>query len=218
MTEGGETRLGVVLFRLLAAVAVGTVVAATYLGSQRRPAREALPFVTTLVLLTVLVSMTTLVIGNSVARAFSLVGALAIVRFRTVVEDTRDTAFVIFAVASGMAIGAGYFAIGLLGVATVSAAALALSAWGRRLGDPAVKAERALMVRVGSGRDPDSLLGAAFRSHLIGTRLRSTVTARQGAALDLHYAIRLLKPDGALALVRELQALEGVQHVELDAR
>ena len=39
-----------------------------------------------------------LMIGVSVAKAFTLVGALSIVRVRTVVDDTRDTAFVIYAV------------------------------------------------------------------------------------------------------------------------
>jgi len=43
-------------------------------------------------------------LGQS-SRAFSLVGALSIVRFRTVVRDTQDTAYVIFAVAVGMAEG-----------------------------------------------------------------------------------------------------------------
>jgi hypothetical protein len=64
-------------------------------------------FIPTLVLLTVLIALVTKVIGNNSARAFSLVGTLALFRFRTVVEDTRDTAFVIFAVVIGMAVGAG---------------------------------------------------------------------------------------------------------------
>ena len=59
-------------------------------------------------LLSILIAMVTQVIGDNVARAFSLVGALSIVRFRTVVRDTVDTAFVIFAVAVGMAVGAGH--------------------------------------------------------------------------------------------------------------
>ena len=49
------------------------------------------------------IAMVTQVTGQNVALAFSLVGALSIVRFRTVVQDTNDTAFVIFAVAGGMA-------------------------------------------------------------------------------------------------------------------
>src|SRR5205085_4318473 len=62
----------------------------------------------TLVLLAILIAIVTQVIGESVARAFSLVGALSIVRFRTVVRDTQDTAFVIFSVVVGMAIGAAH--------------------------------------------------------------------------------------------------------------
>ena len=58
-------------------------------------------FVTTLVLLAAIIAMATQVIGDNVARAFSLVGALSVVRFRTVVKDTQDTAFVIFAVVVG---------------------------------------------------------------------------------------------------------------------
>lgn len=45
-------------------------------------------------------------------------------RFRTVVEDTRDTAFVIFAVAVGMAIGAGYLKVPLVGIPFVALTAL----------------------------------------------------------------------------------------------
>ena len=56
-------------------------------------------------MLTVILALITQVIGGSAARAFTLVGALAIVRFRTRVNDTRDTAYVILAVCVGMAIG-----------------------------------------------------------------------------------------------------------------
>ena len=57
-------------------------------------------------MLAIMIALVTQVVGNNAARAFSLVGALSIVRFRTVVRDIEDTAFVIFAVAIGMAAGA----------------------------------------------------------------------------------------------------------------
>jgi hypothetical protein len=75
------------------------------------------------VLLAVLIAMVTEIIGDSVARAFSLVGALSIVRFRTVVRDTQDTAYVIFAVVVGMAIGASNPWVAVIGIAVVAAAA-----------------------------------------------------------------------------------------------
>ena len=85
---------------------LGAVVAFVYRRT-RVPAHTTPSFTVTLVLLTILIAMVTQVIGDNVARAFSLVGALSIVRFRTVVRDTQDTAYVIFAVAVGMAVGAG---------------------------------------------------------------------------------------------------------------
>ena len=95
-----------VLGRLIAAMVFGAVVALIYRHSRAEPPSS---FTVTLVLLAILIAMVTQVIGDNVARAFSLVGALSIVRFRTVVRDTQDTAYVIFAVAVGMAVGAHNF-------------------------------------------------------------------------------------------------------------
>src|SRR5688572_29923831 len=132
--------------------------------------------------------MVTLVIGDNVARAFSLVGALAIVRFRTIVEDTRDTAFVMFAVIVGMGVGAGHALVPLIGIPVVGAAALLCNAVGR-------SAPRArmftLQVRLGIGRDPAALLRDIFDKHLAHAQLRATSTARQGAAIELTYAVGL---------------------------
>ena len=112
-----------IVTRLAIALVLGRIVAAVYRRS-RPMGDEAESFVVTLVLLTVLIAMVTQVIGDNVARAFSLVGALSIVRFRTVVRDTQDTAYVIFAVAIGMAVGANHPAVAICGLAVIAFAAL----------------------------------------------------------------------------------------------
>ena len=104
------------LLRLSLAAVFGVAVAAVYFVTQKKKRAEAASFVSTLVLLSILLAMVSMVIGGNIARAFSLVGALAIVRFRTVVEDTRDTAFVIFAVVAGMAAGAGAWEVAAIGI------------------------------------------------------------------------------------------------------
>ncbi|MGL4423671.1 MAG: DUF4956 domain-containing protein [Gemmataceae bacterium] len=109
--------------RLTIAALFGVVIAITRTYSQN-DTKPSPGFRTTLVLLTVLTALVTEVIGNNIARAFGLAGALAVVRFRTVMEDTRDSAFVIFAMATGMAIGAGYFWTAAVGVPIVSTVAL----------------------------------------------------------------------------------------------
>src|SRR5881394_4628139 len=114
-----------VLIRLLAALVLGGLVAWIYRRT-RKSTEVAASFPVTLVLLSVLIAMLTQVIGDNVARAFSLVGALSIVRFRTVVRDTQDTAYVIFAVVVGMAVGANNIWVSVIGLVVIGVAAFLL--------------------------------------------------------------------------------------------
>jgi uncharacterized membrane protein YhiD involved in acid resistance len=205
--------LGAQATQLAVAFFWGLIVGGIYRVTTGNHRSQSSGMVATLVLLTILIGMVTLVIGNSVARAFSLVGALAIVRFRTIVEDTRDTAFVICAVAVGMASGAGFLMIPLIGMPFV-----AVAAWLFRPRDPALGRDFNLIVRVGTGRSPSELFTDLFNKHLDRSHLTAIVTARQGAAIDLTYGVRLRQPDGLVPLVAELNALEGVQNVELRQR
>jgi Domain of unknown function (DUF4956) len=202
--------------RLLIALALGRIVAAVYRRS-RPMGDEAESFVVTLVLLTILIAMVTQVIGDNVARAFSLVGALSIVRFRTVVRDTQDTAYVIFAVAIGMAVGANHPAVAICGLAVVAFAALivmrprpgAASAAIATAGDlPFV-----LSLRIALGLDAEALAGSTLDRFLSIRRLNSVGTNRQGLAIEAAYAAALRGGESPGELVNALNRLDGVQNV-----
>jgi hypothetical protein len=198
---------------LTVAFALGCAVAGIYRLTYGKPRGQSIGLMASFVLLSVLICMVTLVIGNNVARAFSLAGVLAIVRFRTVVEDTRDTGFVIFAVAVGMAVGAGYPTVALIGIPFAAIAAFFFRPAG--VTSRSESHDFTLTVRVGVGHNPDDLLRTPFGKHLEQFRLVAAVTARQGAAVDVTYAVRLRKEDETLQLVTELNGLEGVQTVEI---
>ena len=83
-------------------------------------------FMLTIVFVTIIVAMVMMVIGNNIARAFALVGALSIIRFRTVVKDTKDTAFIFLALASGMAAGTSSYFLAMSGAAVTSIVAYVL--------------------------------------------------------------------------------------------
>jgi hypothetical protein len=212
--ETGEPlSINTIAARVAVSFVAGFIVAGVYhLGIGRRK-NEPPTLPTTLVLLTIVIALVTMVIGNSVARAFGLVGALSIVRFRTVVEDTRDTAFVIFAVVIGMAVGAGYAVLAGIGIpAVLLAAVLMRYGWPDANGAPA---PATLIVRIGLGHDPEVLLGSVIGQHVRESRLLGTSTARQGAALELTYQVRLRSPGASFAFVADLNRIEGVQGVEL---
>jgi uncharacterized membrane protein YhiD involved in acid resistance len=201
-----------VLVKLLIAMVLGVVVTAVYRAT--RAAEEAAPsFMVTLVLLSILIAMVTQVIGDNVARAFSLVGALSIVRFRTVVRDTQDTAYVIFAVAVGMAVGAGHPVLAVSGIAVV-----ALAAFVMRRGPVATGRHGTyiLKVRLGLGHEPAIVLAPTFDKFLMARHLVSIETAKQGMALELSYRAALRTEEAAGDLVKALNRLEGVQGVALE--
>lgn len=71
-------------------------------------------FTQTLVLLGSIVSIVMLIVGTDIARAFTLVGALSIVRFRNAVKETRDVGFIFFVMVIGMACGVRFYALAII--------------------------------------------------------------------------------------------------------
>jgi hypothetical protein len=196
---------------LCAAFLGGLLVSAIYKGT--RPRSHITPsFPPTLVLLAILIAMVTQVIGDSLARAFGLVGALSIVRFRTVVRDTQDTAFVIFAVVIGMACGAATYAIAATGIAIGGIAAAVVRT---RISIGWNDTENTLNIRLALGIDPATLLQPLFEKNVEAHETLSVATAKGGASVDYIYRIRTKAGFDPGQFVKELNQIDGVQNVEL---
>ena len=61
-----------------------------------------------------------LIIGSNIARAFSLVGALSIVRFRTAIKSPQDIGFIFLSIAIGMACGTRFYAVSIVGTSLIT--------------------------------------------------------------------------------------------------
>ncbi|EPX58686.1 hypothetical protein D187_003884 [Cystobacter fuscus DSM 2262] len=108
---------GMMVPRLVAAVLLGTVLS---LRPWRLLSGRALPkadMVQAQILLCTAAAVITAVIGNSMAKAFGLVGLGGFVRFRSGLKDPRDAAILFLVIGLGMACGHG--SLGLAGVGTV---------------------------------------------------------------------------------------------------
>jgi hypothetical protein len=86
-------------------------------------------FLQTIVLVGVTVTLIMVIIGSDIARAFALVGAMSIVRFRTPVKDSRDLVFVFAAIAVGMACGTQFHVFGAIFTAFLAAILLGFHFW-----------------------------------------------------------------------------------------
>lgn len=107
-----------VLFGLLISAALSTCIGFTYrhVNSETTYSQS---LVHTLVILAMITSLIMAVVGSNIARAFSLVGALSIIRFRTAVKSPYDVTFIFFAIAVGMACGTRFYAAATISTLTI---------------------------------------------------------------------------------------------------
>ena len=122
---GGLFHPETILLSLLLAFVLGQVLAWVYYLTHSGLSYSR-SYVPSLILITVVVSMVMAVIGNNIITAVGLMGALAIVRFRNVIKDTRDIAFIFSALVIGMAAGSHRYATAIAGTVILSLIAIYL--------------------------------------------------------------------------------------------
>jgi uncharacterized membrane protein YhiD involved in acid resistance len=114
-----------IIVNLLISFVLGLVISFVYKKTHRGLSYSQ-SFVVTNIFIAVIVCMVIMIIGNNLARAFALVGALSIIRFRTVVKDTKDTAYIFWSLAVGMAAGTGSYFLALAGTVIITFIAIIL--------------------------------------------------------------------------------------------
>ena len=114
-----------ILINLTLAFILGVIVSIIYKKTHKGLSYSQ-SFMVTNIFVAVIVCMVIMIIGNNLARAFALVGALSIIRFRTVVKDTKDTAFIFWSLAVGMASGTGSYFLAVAGTVVISLIAIIL--------------------------------------------------------------------------------------------
>lgn len=200
----GTTPLAVT-FDLLLAFVLGQVVAWLYIFTHRGLSYSR-NMVHSIVLLSMTVAAVMLVVGDSVARAFGLVGALAIIRFRTVVRDARDTTFIFLALVVGIAIGAQHYAVAVLATVMIGLAAVHLhfSGFAQRHSDTGVLRVRSS----GTAVAIEEAVGAWCRTWQL-LSLRETTTGES----EYSFEIRLYHPTEREDLVAAVKSVQGTSNV-----
>ncbi len=171
-------------------------------------------FVNTLVLVSMIMAMVIMGIGNNVARAFGLAGAMSIIRFRTVVKDTRDTAFVFYALGVGMAAGTGNLMIALIGTLLIGFF-IAILHWLRH----GVSDQDAYLLSfdtyTGVVENAERSWSEVFDRSFQSCRLSGVKSARVGDVSRYYYHVILNESVDAATVVAELAGLEGPHRISL---
>ena len=112
--HAGSLSIEEILISFLMAVVLGFIIFLSYRFSHAGAVYSA-KFNASLWMLTAITTMVMCVIGNNIALSLGMVGALSIVRFRTAIKDTRDTAYIFWCIAVGICCGISDFVIAAIG-------------------------------------------------------------------------------------------------------
>lgn len=197
----GTSSIPLVLFSVVLAFAVGLGIAAVY-RMNFRGVMYSSNFTLTLILMTLITTPVVMCIRESIQLSMGMVGALSIVRFRTAVKDPLDTAYMFWALTTGILLGAGQFLLTVLALVMIAGILTLLVNFQTR-------GLNSYLLVVRAGEEAERTV-----SQIVGTirvqKLKSKTVSSAG--VEMTYEVRVDKPD---ALLNRLQSVAGVQDATL---
>ena len=169
-------------------------------------------YVHTLVMMGMIIAIIMLIVGSNIARAFSLVGALSIIRFRNAVKETRDVGFIFFAMAIGMAMGTKFYLLGIIATAVISAVVMIMYKfnWYAR---PITS--QILKVQLDNVTDFEIIFDTILAKYTTSSELISIDSVRWGALTELVYSINMEQKVNKQELISAIKSINGNQKVSL---
>jgi hypothetical protein len=197
----------VIVLSFLLSLVIAKVYQLTYKGVSYTQS-----YVHTLIMMAMVVAVIMLIIGSNIARAFALVGALSIVRFRNAIKDTRDVGYIFFAMGVGMACGTRFYLLAVLATFVIS-----FIMWGMATLNLFAKdiREQILKIRLPGDMRYETLFNNVFNRYLNRFSLIAVETVQAGTLTELVYGVELKRQSDAQAFMNELRQLNDNNKVAL---
>ena len=215
ITAGSTTGTGFGVWETFAAVFLSfllCLIVAYFYRQTHRGLSYSVSFVHAMIIMGVTVSIIMLVIGSNIARAFTLVGALSIIRFRNAVKDSRDVAFIFLTMAIGMSVGTGFYLTALIFTVSICFIVFFLSRF--QIG-ATVSREVLMKLNVPATVDYHTAFNDVFLRHLREHALLSVETVDDADTVELIYSVELKRGADELGFMNELRSITGGRKVAL---
>jgi len=169
-------------------------------------------FIHAMILGSITACLMIMVIGNNLARGLGILGALAIIRFRTPVRDPRDMIFLFCSLAVGIGCGARVFGVVIAGALFFSAAALYLH-WAPF----SARSEFEGLLRFLLPPDSESheKIQKIFNKHVESATLVAVRDAAQGDLMEYSYQVRMLDQDSQRKIMDTVHELADIEEPSL---
>jgi hypothetical protein len=167
-------------------------------------------YVQTLVILGMLIALIMLVVGSNIARAFALVGALSVVRFRNAIKETRDVGFIFLVMGVGMAAGTRFYMLAIVAAVAICLVILVMY----RFNWFASNVQRQVVkVQIPPDGNYVEHIQDVLIAHTSEFELVSMESIRGGALTELMFTVRLKKGHEPGQLITALGERTGGQRV-----
>lgn len=203
-----------IILTIICSFVLSSLVAFTYEKTSRNVATPS-NYVQSLVLIAIVSAMVMQAIGDSLARGLGMLGALAIIRFRTTIKNPRNMVFMFAAIATGIACGVSAFVIAFMGTISFSIVAVILRFTSFSQANNLIGK---LTFALPKGETVD-LIEPIFKqycdNHLLKNYKIITTGKKEGRTL-YEYHIKIKSLENSTLLVNTLQELPNVKGVELE--
>lgn len=204
--------IGEVFENLVVALICGLLISLFYRLTYRGPG-ISYSFINSLIVLALITAVVIMVIGNNLARAFGLVGAMSIIRFRTAIKETQDIIFIFFSLAIGMASGVGLHALALASTIFIGAILFVLTK--TNAASPAKKDFLLQFSFNSNGGYDEAPFLSVFQKYCKSTKLINTKSLMESDSLELSYHVVLKDIKYTAEFVSQLKNTKGVYNVNL---
>jgi len=169
-------------------------------------------YVHTMIMIGMIVSIIMLIIGSNIARAFTLVGALSIIRFRNAVKDTRDVGYIFYTMSIGMACGTRFYLVAIVSTLMMSFFLWALATF--NLFAKEIR-EQILKINLPSDLPYQTLFEPTFNQYLRRVELIAVESVQGGSQTELVYSVELKRPKESHSLLEQIRTLNQNHKVSL---
>lgn len=210
-TTSSSLTLIQVIMTMAMAFLCGGVISFTYRKTSEKGAYSQ-NFGLTMIMLPAVVAIIILLIGSDVARAFSLAGAFSIIRFRSAPGEPKDIAYVLFAMAAGLAAGANAYAYAVVFTLILCLVMFILYQTRFRTKETDCKI---LSITIPEDVDYEHALEDIFEQYTSRHELKRIKTASLGSLFQLYYEVELLPSKSTKAFIDDLRCRNGNLNIQL---
>jgi uncharacterized membrane protein YhiD involved in acid resistance len=193
---------------LFVAILCGFLLSVVYRKTYRGVSYSS-TFDRSLISLAVITAIVIMAVGNSLARAFGLVGAMSIVRFRTALKDPQDLVFIFCSLSVGLAAGVGFHGLAIGGTLVLSGLIYGMEKLHFGMIRPR-ELVLELAVAPEPGQDPEAVYGSVLRRFCRKQRLLSARSSATDDGMSLTFFVELTEDGDVPAFTRSLREIPAV--------